>query len=220
MSPRTAARTAWSLCAVTFAAAVVQVVLRVPQLDELADAYDPFLTFPIITAATLAAAVVGAVIVVRHPANPVGWLFCVTNCVAEVGLAAEAYAEFSGLRDTALPAAGYAASFQALTGAPFALGGLALLLLLFPDGRLLSRRWLPAAWLTGGSLLLFELGHPGVRRRPARHAADVAAAPGGCRRRRPHGRPAGHRRRCARAVRRRCSSGGAGPPVTSGSSCA
>lgn len=158
MTPAAASRTAWSLCAVTLAAAAVQVALRIPQLSELAEAYDPFLTFPIITVATLAAAVVGAVIVGRHPANPVGWLFCVTNCIAELGLAAESYAEFSGLRASALPAAGYAASFQALTGAPFALAGLSLLLLLFPDGTLLSRRWRPAAWLTVGSLLLFELG--------------------------------------------------------------
>ncbi len=140
MSPGTARRVAWSLFALTLSGAVVQFALRLPRLEELADRYDPFLTFPIITLATLASALLGAVIVSRHPRNPIGWLFCATNCIAELGLAAISYAELSGLRETPLPGASYAAWFQTLTAAAFALTGLALLLLLFPAGRLPSPR--------------------------------------------------------------------------------
>ncbi len=146
MTPRRAGRLGWLLCGVTLAAAVLQFVLRLPHLSELAARYDPFLTFPIITLATLAASVVGALIVTRQPGNPVGWLFCVTNCVAQLGLAAEAYAELSGLRESALPAAGPAAWFQAMTSAGLALSSLVFLLLLFPDGHLASRAW----WIVCG----------------------------------------------------------------------
>ena len=156
MSARTAGRVAWALCGVTLLATVVQVVLRVPHLDELAERYDPFLTFPIITLATLAAAVVGALIVSRHPRHPVGWLFCVGNAVAELGLAAAAYYQHSGLRGSPLPGASEAAWFQSMTGSNFALGLLVLTLLLFPTGTLPSRRWRPVAWVAVANLLALE----------------------------------------------------------------
>ena len=158
MTPRLAARVGWTLFGVTAAAAVFQIAARLPHIEEMGERYDPYLTFPIITVAALAAALVGAVVVTRHPGNPVGWLFCVVNCVAELGLAGETYAELSGVGDDPLPGAGWAAFVQTLTGAPFALAGLTLLLLLFPSGRLPSRRWRVVGWATVASLLVFEAG--------------------------------------------------------------
>jgi hypothetical protein len=158
VTPRLAARVGWTLFAVTAAAAAFQFAARLPHLEEMGQRYDPYLTFPIITLAALVAALVGAVVVTRHPANPVGWLFCGANCVAEVGLAGETYAELSAVRESPLPGAGWGAFVQTLTGAPFALAGLTLLLLLFPSGRLASRRWRVVAWATGASLLVFEAG--------------------------------------------------------------
>jgi hypothetical protein len=157
MTDRTARRVAWSLFALTLFGAGVQVALRLPRLAELGERYDPFLTFPIITFGTLAAALVGAFVVSRHPRNPVGWLFCATNCVAELGLAAISYAELSGLRETPLPGASYAAWFQTLTAAAFALTGLALLLLLFPAGRLPSPRWRVVVWVLGVNFVVMQV---------------------------------------------------------------
>jgi hypothetical protein len=158
VSPRAASRVGWTLFGITAVAAAFQFAARLPNLDEMGRHYDPYLTFPIITLATLAAALVGAVVVSRHPRNPVGWLFCAVNCLAEVGLAGETYAELSGLRDTPLPGAGWAAFVQTFTGAPFALAGLAMLLLLFPAGRLPGPGWRLVAWGTVLGLVVFEAG--------------------------------------------------------------
>src|SRR3712207_5362419 len=46
-------------------------------------------TFPIVPIAVLVGAVVGALIVGRHPRHPIGWLFCIGQAGAAGGLAAQ-----------------------------------------------------------------------------------------------------------------------------------
>jgi len=115
-----------------------------------------FLAFPI----------VGALIASRHPKNPVGWI-----CLA-IGL----FWMLIFLGDS-IPGTGpYPVTIAALTQAtwipPVGLLGI-YLILLFPDGKLPSRRWRPLAWLSGVVMVLASLGitfapgplegHPGVR---------------------------------------------------------
>lgn len=167
MTARAAGRLAWTLCAVALLAALLQVALRTPRLAELAELSDPFPVFPIITVATLAAAVVGALIVSRHPAHPVGWLFCVGNAVAELGLAAAAYYDHSRLSASPLPGASWAAWFQGMTGSGFTLGLLVLFLLLFPTGRLPSPRWRVVAVAAVVNLVVLEVGIAAILGSPA-----------------------------------------------------
>jgi len=109
---------------------------------------------------------VGALITSRHPKNPVGWI-----CLA-VGLFWTLI--FLG---ASIPGSGpYPVTIAALTQAiwipPVGLLGI-YLILLFPDGKLPSRRWRPLAWLSGVVMVLATLGitfspgplegHPGVR---------------------------------------------------------
>jgi hypothetical protein len=167
MSRRAAVWLAWSLaglCVAMFAASVVLYVLAHSSQeptstgDTLSELliFITFLAFPI----------VGALIASRHPRNPVGWICLV------VGL----FWTLIFLGDS-IPGSGpYPVTTDALTQAtwisPVGLLGI-YLILLFPDGKLPSRRWRPLAWLSGVVMVLASFGvtlvpgpledHPGVR---------------------------------------------------------
>ena len=131
---------AWALVGLTVAGVAVQTVLLlaagVPLLSR--DALDE--TFPIIPLAVLVGAVVGALIVDRHPRHRIGWLLCIGQAGAAVGLAAQTLdtAARRGLpvAPSVLDVAVWVGPFL---GASYALTLLAALLLLAPDGRLGTR---------------------------------------------------------------------------------
>ena len=113
---------------------------------------------------------VGAIVARRVPENRIGWTFLVTGLANSVQLLSWQYADV-GLRAThRLPGAPGAAGFNTVIGEATA-GLLGLSLLLFPDGRLLSRRWRPAlASLLVGMALLVLAG----TLRPGRYAEPFA----------------------------------------------
>jgi hypothetical protein len=91
---------------------------------------------------------VGALIASRRPKNTVGWIFCFFGLLLIVSSFVTAYTNFSLFASPApLPATQYMAW---LADSDFELAGIAmvsaLLLLLYPDGRLLARGWGIAAW--------------------------------------------------------------------------
>jgi signal transduction histidine kinase len=89
---------------------------------------------------------VGGLIAARVPGSPIGWLLCLLG----LALAASLFLEQYGLRGLAtapgsLPAARQIAALGGSTQL-LALTPLILLVLLFPDGHLPSRRWRPVLW--------------------------------------------------------------------------
>jgi signal transduction histidine kinase len=102
----------------------------------------------------LAIPVVGFVLASRRPANRIGWLFL----VAGLALGLSAFSLQYGLHAlVAAPGswpAGRAFAWLGTWIAVIAYTMLAFVFLLFPTGRLRSRRWLPAAWFMGGALTL------------------------------------------------------------------
>jgi hypothetical protein len=97
--------------------------------------------------ASLAFASVGALVAARVPQSPIGWIFCLTGAILGIGDLAYQYADQALYGSaTSLPGGTFAAWLQNL-GLPPGFGLLGLALLLFPDGRLPSRRWRPALWL-------------------------------------------------------------------------
>jgi hypothetical protein len=100
---------------------------------------------------------VGAFLAGRRPANPVGWLLLGWGMVMAFGSLTGAYVDRGLVRDPgSLPGPEWAAWAEAVVWHPaFAL--LAFLLLLFPHGRLPSRRWRPFAWLTVAVYLTLSL---------------------------------------------------------------
>ncbi len=105
-------------------------------------------------AVNLAVPVVGLVLASRRPANRIGWLFL----VAGLALGLSAFSEQYGLRAlVAVPGslpAGRALAWLSLWIWVIPLAMLTFLFLLFPTGRLHSRRWLPAALFAGGVFTL------------------------------------------------------------------
>lgn len=90
---------------------------------------------------------VGALIVSRFPRHRVGWLFLSAGVSAGGGAFAEGYATYAVvLRPGSLPVGEVAAWAPAWLYA-ISTGALLLAFLLFPDGRLPSRRWRILLWL-------------------------------------------------------------------------
>jgi hypothetical protein len=141
-------RLAWWLCAgslLLMAAGLVLLVLsrhaRFPpsmdRWDEQALAVLEFLGAPIL----------GALIASRRPGNAYGWLWCAIGLGVGLDALARGYATYGLLgRPGGLPAATAVAWATNVTWI-LGLGLVPLVLLLFPDGRLPTRRWRPLAWL-------------------------------------------------------------------------
>ena len=153
MSTRTAAWLAWSLAALSVALLAGGIALarttRPPELEltygSVGDAYSGVPALAIV----LTFSVVGAIIASRHPRNTIGGIFCAIGLVVGFGTLAGGYAEFwlaSGWGPRSL---GETAAWFATWAWVVQTVALTFLLLLFPDGRLPSPRWRPAAWCAG-----------------------------------------------------------------------
>ena len=137
----------------------------------------------------VAFSVVGALIVSQHPHHAIGWIFALSGLATAGAVVLAAYEELSRAPGWSLPAGGLAqdVSHVLVQGGIFL--PLTLGLLLFPDGRLLSRRWLFAAAAAVLGLLLrlysdavntqtssdFDIGDVGVLFTVASAVAGLAA---------------------------------------------
>jgi hypothetical protein len=100
--------------------------------------------------AILAFPVVGALIFWHRPEHPIGWLFCAANLGWAISNFVGPYAMYALVADPgSLPAGKLAAWFHSWPQY-ISLGLLVLLLLLFPDGTLLSPRWRLVVWVVVG----------------------------------------------------------------------
>jgi hypothetical protein len=151
---------AWSVAGVCVFMLVVGLTLSV--LDRSAEAPAGWVTVGFVRdmltyALLLTFALVGALIASRRPGNLVGWI-----CLADgllwmlLGLS-ETYAVYRTDMPGLAPLEVGAAWLSNWLWAP-ALGLFATyLLLLFPNGRLPSRRWRPLAWLSGGVIVSLSI---------------------------------------------------------------
>jgi len=141
-------RLAWWLCASSLLLmAAGLVLLGLSRHAQFPPSMDPWDEQALVILQFLGAPILGGLIAARRPANVYGWLWCVIGLGVGLDAFARGYATYGLLvRHGALPgamAAAWATNFTWILG----LGLLPLVLLLFPDGRLPSRRWRPLAWL-------------------------------------------------------------------------
>src|ERR687885_2804882 len=153
---------AWSLAGLSFAMFAADIALYIPARSmqvpsswgtggdsgELIDLL-PFLAFP----------VVGALIASRRPENSIGWICLAVGTLWMLGHVATAYGTYGLLaRPGSVPFPAEVGWLGEWLWVP-AIGMLGTyLILLFPDGRLPSRRWRPVAWLSGAVIILVSAG--------------------------------------------------------------
>jgi signal transduction histidine kinase len=101
--------------------------------------------------ANLAVPVVGFILASRRPRNRVGWLLLVGSLALGLGGFVSAYALHALVAYPGSLPAGRAAAWLSSWIWVIPIAVLAFVFLLFPTGRLRSRRWRPAAWFVGGA---------------------------------------------------------------------
>jgi signal transduction histidine kinase len=159
MSTRAAAKIGWGACAVSLASGAAAVVLiLIHQSEPLDDWLDTSTQEVVVgTAAFVGYSVFGALLVSRHPGNPIGWLFCLAGLGAGLGGIATEYAIEALIVDPGGLPAGEAMAWLGswpwilFVPVPATIG-----LLLFPTGQPVSPRWRVALWAAiGVNLALF-----------------------------------------------------------------
>jgi hypothetical protein len=157
-STRTAFWLAWSLTglwAALFFATVALTVLSasaggVRSSDIVGEVlvFVPFTAFP----------VVGALIASRRPRNPIGWICIADGLLWMLITLTEGYSAYALARPGSVP---FPVTINALLYAWMWVPAVGLLgtflLLLFPDGRLPSRRWRLLAWISGTVIFLVSI---------------------------------------------------------------
>ena len=107
---------------------------------------------------TLSFPIVGAVVAILRPRNPVGWIFLVVGTFFMTSYFSSEYVGRAVYLGADLPAVSFVA-WVAQWGWMLAFGlALTWTLLLFPDGRLPGRAWRPVAWAATAAIILGVLG--------------------------------------------------------------
>jgi signal transduction histidine kinase len=153
LSERTAPRIAWSLAAVTFVVVcctATLVVLNRGVLRTLNEASPIEILLPI------GYALVGALVASRRPSNPIGWIMLGIAIFAALTGIGYQYVVRDLTVGRELPGAAFLGWLWLwVTGLIFPSGLVVVLVLLFPDGRLPSRRW---RWVIGAGAFFSAVG--------------------------------------------------------------
>ena len=159
MSARAASRLAYACLAL--ALALVAAGAAVLALNRASGPPDDILSFSTTfqtIAVTIAFAAVGALVASRRPGNAIGWLFLGFALVSGLYWLAGQYAYHALLaRPGSLPG-GLAVATALNSGFVPSLAVLTFIVLLFPTGRLPSRRWLGIAWVACASYAVLLAG--------------------------------------------------------------
>jgi hypothetical protein len=147
---------AWSTWVLSMALTAISLVLE--YINDPSSFMSDLLVNVVGTPVLIAYATVGALIASRHPGNPIGWIFCAAALLVAFPIFAQYYAPYALFTMPGSLPGGLEMAW--LAGWPRDIGFLLMftfLLLLFPNGRLPSRRWRAVGWLVGIGIALVAL---------------------------------------------------------------
>src|SRR5215208_3895609 len=146
VSRHTSVWLAWALCVLSLALTALSLLLFILNLSyPNTHLYEPWLDN---TLNAVFYPTVGAIVASRRPENPVGWLLCLYGFVISIGYFCAEYAIYALLAQPDSLPAGEAMAWIVSWVLPILNGLTVFLILLFPTGRLPSRRWRWLGWLT------------------------------------------------------------------------
>ena len=156
MTDRSLTRLAWSLCGVALALISLTLLLIVLGWSTpLPGGWTPWRDQAVSLAGVIGAPILGGLISSRRPRNLYGWMWLVFGLGLTLQRLAAAYATYALVEPGSLLAPRTISHLLDL-GGPLAFALAPFLLLLFPTGRLPSRRWRLLAWVaaTSGMVVL------------------------------------------------------------------
>jgi hypothetical protein len=137
------ARIAWLLAVLTLVTVVADITVTAQYRNLFSEDAVAVHGFPFVDLAVLGAAVLGALILTQDERHPIGRLLLVIGFTGALSLLTEAYSIW--VVDERGPGpqglAGAAGWVSTLLGGQLSIAAIALIFLLAPDGRMLSRRW-------------------------------------------------------------------------------
>jgi hypothetical protein len=161
MTDRVLSRLAWSVCALTLLVLAASLILILLGWSApLPEGATPWRDRVVSLIGIVGAPILGGLIASRRPRNPYGWVwlgFGLGLALAQLESSISAYVR---TLESATLVAPLAVAHVLRLGNQVSLVLAPFLLLLFPTGRLPSRRWRPVAWvsaLSGGTIMLLVL---------------------------------------------------------------
>lgn len=161
MSEKTARRLSWSIAVIAVAVVMSGLVISIHAMivSGRGVTFSHQFFTPVLT---MTYGVVGALVASRHPRNPIGWIFCAIGFLSALNMLAVGYALYSELV-MPIPGTGLARWLNRWVWIPNVILPLTFVLLMFPNGRLPSRRWLMVAWASALGIATFTVSvalHP------------------------------------------------------------
>ena len=152
MKPEAARRLAWGLLGLGVVIAGTGMVLAVLNANALVQ--NAFFV-----AIFVSMAAIGALVASRRPGNAIGWLLLWTTLAIGTGFVTDEYSTYALVTNPgALPGGVWAAWASSWAWAVGIIPLVTFLFLLFPDGRLPSRRWRSIAWAAVLVLAIVTVG--------------------------------------------------------------
>jgi two-component system, NarL family, sensor kinase len=157
MNEQTARRLSWSIAVLSvllvMTGLVISIIALIASGRGMTFSHQYFT--PVLT---ITYCVVGALVASHHPRNLIGWIFCTIGFLSALNMLSASYVLYDQRIITGWsPIAAFLDWLSTWIWIPNALLPITFALLLFPNGKLLTKRWCPVAWAAGLGIAAYTL---------------------------------------------------------------